>query len=99
MLTQPCNSLPSGQHIIVTDMTSAFCQIPLAKESIIRSTAVLLLLFKEYESTFVPLFASLESALQEVTCHVLGPLPQDGSMAKIADDLYCGGENTSRAIL
>lgn len=51
------------------------------------------------ESTFVPLFPGLESALEEVNCHVLGPLPQDGSMAKIADDLYCGGENTSRAIL
>ena len=32
-----------------------------------------------------------ETALEEVMCRVLGPLLQDGSVAKIADDLYCGG--------
>ena len=39
-----------------------------------------------------------ETALEEVICPVLGPLLQDGSVAKIADDLYCGG-NTPQELL
>ena len=39
-----------------------------------------------------------ETALEEVMYRVLGPLLQDGSVAKIADDLYCGG-NTPRELL
>ena len=34
-----------------------------------------------------------ETALDEVMCRVLGPLLQDGSVAKTADDLYCGGNS------
>lgn len=34
---------------------------------------------------------SSETALEEVMCHVLGPLLRDESVAKSADDLYCGG--------
>lgn len=32
-----------------------------------------------------------ETALEELTCRVLGNLVQEGIVAKIADDLYCGG--------
>lgn len=32
-----------------------------------------------------------ETALEELTCRVLGHLVQEGVVAKIADDLYCGG--------
>ena len=32
-----------------------------------------------------------ETTLEEVMCRVLGHLLQDGVVAKIADDLYCGG--------
>ena len=39
-----------------------------------------------------------ETALEEVMCRVLGSLLQDGSVAKIADDLYCGG-NTPQELL
>ena len=39
-----------------------------------------------------------ETALKEVMCRVLGPLLQDGSVAKITDDLYCGG-NTPQELL
>ena len=41
-------------HIIVTDLTSAFYEIPLAKESMKYCGVATLL--KEYESTFVPLW-------------------------------------------
>ena len=39
-----------------------------------------------------------ETALKEVMCRVLGPLLHDGSVAKIVDDLYCGG-NTPQELL
>ena len=39
-----------------------------------------------------------ETALEEVMCRVLGSLLQDGSVAKIADDLYCSG-NTPQELL
>lgn len=32
-----------------------------------------------------------ETALEEVMCHVVGHLLQDSVVAKIADDLHCGG--------
>ena len=85
-------------HIIVTDLTSAFYQRLLAKESM------------KYCGVATPFkgvgvyvrsargMAGLETALEEVMSRVLGPLLQDGSVAKIADDLYCGG-NTPRELL
>ena len=33
----------------------------------------------------------LETALEELMCRVLGDLITAGTVAKIADDLYCGG--------
>lgn len=32
-----------------------------------------------------------ETALEKLTCRVLGHLVEEGVDAKIADDLYCGG--------
>jgi len=34
-----------------------------------------------------------EMALEELMCHVLGDLLQEGCAAKIAADLYCGGNS------
>ena len=33
-----------------------------------------------------------ETALEEMMCRVLGDSLQDGTVAKLADDLYCGGK-------
>ena len=34
-----------------------------------------------------------ETALEEMMCRVLGDLIQEGCVAKLADDLYCGGDS------
>ena len=34
-----------------------------------------------------------ETALEELMCRVLGDLLQEGVVAKLADDLYCGGNS------
>ena len=39
-----------------------------------------------------------ETALEELTCRVLGDLLEEGVVAKIADDLYCVG-NTPQELL
>ena len=39
-----------------------------------------------------------ETALEELMCRVLGDLLQEGFVAKVADDLYCGG-NTPQELL
>ena len=39
-----------------------------------------------------------ETALEELMCLVLGQLLQEGSVVKIADDLYCGGNNPQELI-
>lgn len=39
-----------------------------------------------------------EMALEELTCRVLGHFVQEGVVAKIADDLYCGG-NTQQELI
>ena len=85
-------------HIIVTDLTSAFYQIPLAKESMkYCGVAAPLKGVRVYVRSAMGMPRS-ETALKEVMCRVLGRLLQDGSVAKIADDLYCGG-NTPQELL
>ena len=34
-----------------------------------------------------------ETALEELMCRVLGDLLEEGVIAKITDDLYCGGDD------
>ena len=78
-------------HIIVTDLICVFYQIPLAKESM-RYCGVATpfngVRFYVRSARGMP---CSETALEEVICRVLGSLLKDGSVAKIADDLYCGG--------
>ena len=76
--------------IIITDLTSAFYQTPLAKESMKYCGVA-----TQFKGVRVYVHSAMgiprsETALKEVMCRVLGPLLQDGSFAKIADDLYCG---------
>ena len=40
-----------------------------------------------------------ETALEELMCRVLGDLLTAGVVAKIADDLYCGGNTPEELLL
>ena len=85
-------------HIIVTDLTSAFYQIPLAKESMKNcDVATPFKGVRVYVRSAMGMPGS-ENALEEVVCCILGPLVQDRSVAKITDDLYSGG-NTPQELL
>ncbi|KAJ8349524.1 hypothetical protein SKAU_G00246540 [Synaphobranchus kaupii] len=80
------------KHIVVTDLTSAFYQIPLARESMkYCGVATPFKGVRVYTRSAMGMPGS-ETALEELMCRVLGPLLQEGIVAKIADDLYCGGD-------
>ena len=86
------------KHLIATDLTSAFYQIPLAKDSMKYCGVA-----TPFKGVRVCVRSAMgmpgsETALEELMCRVLGPLLQDGVVAKIADDLYCGG-NTPLELL
>ena len=86
------------KHLIATDLTSAFYQIPLAKDSMkYCGVATPFKGVRVYVRSAMGMPGS-ETALEELMCRVLGPLLQDGVVAKIADDLYCGG-NTPLELL
>ena len=87
------------KYIIKTDLTNAFFQIPLAKQS---------MKFCGIATPFrgVPVYTRCamgmpgsKTALEELMCRVLGDLIQDGSVAKLADDLYCGGNTPEELLL
>ena len=40
-----------------------------------------------------------EPALEELMCHILGDLLQEGCVAKIADDLYCGWDSPQELLM
>lgn len=81
------------KYIVVSDLTSAFYQIPLAKESMkFCGVATPFRGVRVYTRCAMGMPGS-ETALEELMCRVLGDLLQDGVVAKLADDLYCGGNS------
>ena len=86
------------RYIIATDLASAFYQIPLAKDSLkYCGVATPFKGVRVYVRSAMGMPGS-EVALEELMCRVLGDLLQEGVIAKLADDLYCGG-NTPEELL
>jgi hypothetical protein len=86
------------KHPIATDLTSAFYQIPLAHESMkYCGVATPFRGVRVYVRSAMGVPGS-ETALEELMCRVLGDLLEEGVVAKIADDLCCGG-NTPKELL
>ena len=86
-------SIACWKYIVVSDLTSAFYQIPLATAS--RKYCGVVAPFRGvrvYTRCAMGMPGS-ETALEELMCRVLGDLLQEGVVAKLADDLYCGGNS------
>ena len=86
-------SIACWKYIVVSDLTSAFYQIPLATAS--RKYCGVVIPFRGvrvYTRCAMGMPGS-ETALEELMCRVLGDLLQEGVVAKLADDLYCGGNS------
>ena len=81
------------RHVITTDLTSDFYQIPLARESMkYCGVATPFRGFRVYAGLAMGMPGS-EIALEELMCRVLGDLIHEGVVAKIADDLYGGADS------
>ena len=81
------------RYMIQTDLTRAFYQIPLAQSSLkYCGVATPFRGIRVYTRSAMGMPGS-ETALEELMCRVLGNLIQEGCVAKLADDLYCGGDS------
>ena len=80
------------KYIVVTDLSNAFYQIPLESSSMkYCGVATPFRGVRVYTRCAMGMPGS-ETALEELMCRVLGDLLQRGVAAKLADDLYCGGD-------
>ena len=86
------------KYIVSNDLTNAFYQIPLSRDSM-RYCGVVTPFsgVRVYVRSTMGMPGS-ETALEELMCRVLGSFLREGIVAKIADDLYCGG-NTEAELL
>ena len=86
-------SIAQWKYLIKTDLTQAFYQIPLAHESLKYCGIV-----TPYKGVRVYTRCAMgmpgsETALEEIMSRVLGEFIQRGFVAKLADDLYIGGDS------
>jgi len=86
------------KYLVASDLTSAFYQIPLSPDSMKYCGIVTPFQgIRVYARSAMGMPGS-ETALEELMCRVLGDLLEEGVVAKLADDLYCGG-NTPQELL
>ena len=86
------------KYIIKTDLQQAYYQIPLSKETMrYCGVATPFKGVRVYTRCAMGLPGS-ETALEEMMNRVVGDLIMEGSAAKVADDLYCGGNTPEDAI-
>ena len=78
------------RYIIATDLAKAFYQIPLSKDSMkYCGVATPFRGIRVYVRSAMGMPGS-ETTLEEMNFRVLGDLPAEGIVVKLADDLYCG---------
>ena len=83
------------KYIIVTDLRQSFYQIPLSHNAMKFCGVVTPFKgIRVYTRSAMGMPGS-ETCLEELMCRVLGELIEEGCVAKIADDLYIGGDTTS----
>ena len=85
-------TIANWKYVIKTDLKSAYYQIPLSKESMKYCGTV-----SPFKGTRVYTRCAMgmpgsESALEELLSRILGDLVAKGVIAKLADDLYVGGD-------
>ena len=81
------------RYIVATDLKNAFFQIPLSRQSMkYCGVATPFRGIRVYVRCAMGMPGS-EAALEELMCRILGDLLKEGVVAKIADDLFIGGDS------
>ena len=92
-------TIAKWKYIIVSDLTSAFYQIPLAKKSMkYCGVATPFRGVRVYTRSAMGMPGS-ETALEELMCRILGDCLKDGVAARLADDLYCGADTPEELLV
>ena len=79
------------KHIATTNLSNAFYQIPLSRESMRYCGVVTPFRGVRVYARSAMGMPTSETALEELLCRILGDLLQEGSVSKLADDIYCSG--------
>ena len=84
-------TIANWKYLVASDLKSAYYQIPLSQSSMKYCGTV-----SPYKGTRVYTRCAMgmpgsETALEELLSRILGDLIVKGVVAKLADDLYCGG--------
>ena len=87
------------KYIIVSDLSQAFYQFPLSRRSMKYCGVVTPFKGVRVYTRCAMGIPGSETALEELMCRVLGDLLQEGSVAKIANDLYCGGNSPQELLV
>ena len=85
------------QYIATTDLCNAFYQIPLSRESMKYCGVVTPFRGVRVYARSAMGMPGSETALEELLCRVLGDLLEEGVVAKLADDIYCGGNTLAES--
>ena len=86
------------KFVIVSDLLQSFYQIPLAHSSMkYCGVSTPFKGIRVYTRSAMGMPGS-ETCLEELMSRVLGDLIQEGFVAKIADDLYCGGDTPEELV-
>ena len=92
-------TIGSWKFLIKTDLSKAFFQIPLSKQSYkYCGVATPYKGIRVYTRCAMGMPGS-ETSLEELMCKLFGHLVQKGVVAKIADDLYCGSNKSLEDLL
>ena len=86
------------KYIAVTDLTKAFYQIPLSHDSLKFCGVVTPFRGVRVYTRSAMGMPGSETALEELTCRVYGDLLEGGVIAKLADDLYVGGDTPAELL-
>ena len=95
---QILRTISEWKYIIKTDLTSAYWQMPLSRESMKYCGIVTPFKGVRVYQRGAMGMPGTETALEELMCRILGNLIMEGSVTKIADDLYVGGDSPKLVI-
>lgn len=87
------------RYIITSDLSQSFYQIPLSKSSLKYCGVATPFKGVRFYSRCALGMLDSETALEELKCRALGDLLQEGCVAKIADDIYYGGNSLAELLV
>ena len=91
--------IANWKFLVITDLKNAFFQIPLSKDSLkYCGVATPYRGVRVYRRCAMGMPGS-EVALEELMSRLLGDMLREGCVAKIADDVYVGGEDPSELVM